>query len=570
MPVSAPFSKTRSGGSPQLQGRRLALRCLGAALLSSLILNLAYFPTAQGWLAWFALVPGLVLVRTELRPRTRYLIAWFAAWAFFLPALRWMRVAHETMVFSWIGLSLFCSWFAPVALLLVRQLDRRSWPLTLSVPVVWTALEFVRSHIFGGFPWYLLGYSQHDFLPLIQVADLAGVLGVTFLVAAVNGLLAEWLFSRRSVQSSFTLDVRSANLRPQFIAVAGVLVAALVYGGWRLSQNQFAEGPIVAILQTDLEQDIRNTRPDDAGGSSRSVQDIRLQTLELTKQARQLPRKADLIIWPETTFEFDYKEPRSPPPNDEDYRKWAEDIPDRQNYVREVAAVSQTMVLLGLNAQEYVAPKKIHRYNSALLIDQSGKTLARYDKTHLVPFGEYVPLYEILPSLGVLAPYANDELTMLTPGERFPRIAFAGPAKTYTLGCLICYESAYSQIAREYIRSPEPVDFLVNQSNDGWFRCTQEHEEHLAVSRFRAIECRRALVRAVNMGISAVIDGNGRIVALPGPTWAESKGVMRIVSAAVPLDQRTSVYARTGDWLPWLCWLGITVSVVRGRKGRAA
>ncbi len=107
------------------------------------------------------------------------------------------------------------------------------------------------------------------------------------------------------------------------------------------------------------------------------------------------------------------------------------------------------------------------------------------------------------------------------------------------------------------------MDFLVNQSNDGWFSCTHEHEEHLAVSRFRAVECRRSLVRSANMGISAIIDGDGRIVALPAATWAASKGVMAVVSGAVPIDDRMSVYVRTGDVLPWLCWLALIVAMVR-------
>src|SRR5947207_14375996 len=101
---------------------------------------------------------------------------------------------------------------------------------------------------------------------------------------------------------------------------------------------------------------------------------------------------------------------------------------------------------------------------------------------------------------------------------------------------------------------PPPVDFLVNISNDGWFMHAAEHAQHLAISRFRAVECRRALVRAVNGGISAVIDGDGRVVALPGTTWSNSHSVMAVVNAPVPIDTRTSLYARFGDWLPWSCW----------------
>src|SRR5262249_35468908 len=113
-----------------------------------------------------------------------------------------------------------------------------------------------------------------------------------------------------------------------------------------------------------------------------------------------------------------------------------------------------------------------------------------------------------------------------------------------------------------------PVDFLVNMTNDGWFNGTEEHEQHLAISRFRAIEARRSLVRSVNMGISAVIDGNGRVVALPGPTWGESKKVAAAFAATVPVDSRTSVYAMTGDWLPRGCAVLLGVSLIAGWRKR--
>lgn len=547
--------------------RRAVVPAMVCAGVSALLLNLSYFPVGWGWLAWLALTPWLVLVRADLRNRDRYLLAWLSALAFFLPALRWMRVAHDAMFYSWIGLSLACSWFAPLALWLIRRLDRADWPLSLSVPIVWTALEYVRTHIFGGFPWYLLGHSQHAILPLIQVADLAGVPAVTFLVAAANGLIAEALLSATAMGVRVGAPARSPRLIRQFGFLGAAMLAVVGYGYWRMNQAHFTDGPVVALLQTDLEQATRNSRPDDGtGADSRSVQDIRAQTAELTRRAARLPTPPKLIIWPETTFEYDHKVRRMPPPDTPEYRSWAEDIADRDSLFVEVATVSRTTVLLGLNAQEFVDSKRIDRFNTSLLIDAAGKPIGRYDKTHLVPFGEYVPLYETLPVLKYLAPY-DEGLAMLTPGSAFPRMSVAGPGRDYTFGCMICYEDSYADLAREYLRGPDrPVDFLVNQSNDGWFKCTQEHEEHLAVSRFRAIECRRSLVRAANMGISAMIDGNGRVCALPGPTWRESKGVMSVVSGPIPIDDRTSFYVRTGDLLPWFCWGAIVYAVARPRK----
>src|SRR5207253_5480434 len=149
----------------------------------------------------------------------------------------------------------------------------------------------------------------------------------------------------------------------------------------------------------------------------------------------------------------------------------------------------------------------------------------------------------------------------LSPGESFTRFTLDG----YHFGVVICYEDTDPYLARQYVRpgSAAPtVDFLLNISNDGWFDDTSEHEQHLAICRFRAIECRRAVARAVNMGISAVIDGNGRVIALPGPSWSASKKIAAVLTAAIPLDQRTSIYARWGDWLPWSCWVAIGMGVI--------
>ena len=123
-------------------------------------------------------------------------------------------------------------------------------------------------------------------------------------------------------------------------------------------------------------------------------------------------------------------------------------------------------------------------------------------------------------------------------------------------------------MARQYATADRPVDFLVNISNDGWFDGTEEHEQHLAICRFRAVEARRSVVRAVNMGISAVIDPDGRVIALPGETWSTSKKMDGIVTATVPLDTRDSLYARLGDWVPATCWGLLTIGHIAGMVQR--
>ncbi len=532
------------------------VRCGAAASATALMLWLAHFPVNLAPLAWVALVPWLTLVRADLGWKSRYLFAWLGGYLFLLPAISWMRVAHDAMVYSWLGLSLMCSWYYPLALLLLRWLDGRTrLPLSVTTPLVWTALEFARGTLMGGFPWYFLGHSQHGFLALIQVADIGGVWAVTFVLAAVNGLIAEWLFHRLGYA-----DVRP--MRPQLVRVGALVVATFGYGGWRLATSEFATGPTVALLQTDIPQGDRLAAENSADG--RKPPSIEEQTFVLSKRARE--KKPDLIVWPETTFEIDDIEIADGAPITPDLI-WERD--SARELLRKRTDYVATNVLYGLNTRTYDRVGTKRRYNTALLMSADGTRRGRYDKAHLVPFGEYVPMREEWPWVRRFAPYDENYLCLLTPGTEATRFQFtAANGSTYTFGAVICYEDSYGELTRQYVApGPKPpVDFLVNLTNDGWFYPTSEHEEHLAVSRFRAVECRRALLRAVNRGISAVVDGDGRVVALPGPTWAKSKGVLEVVTAEVPLDRRTSIYARIGDWLPWSCWGMIAAFGLWGRR----
>lgn len=509
------------------------------ALATSLLLWLSYFPVNAGWLGWVALVPLLTLVRSEARPRRIYLAAYLGGLAFFWPAIQWMRVADPRMYGTWAMLATYCAVYFPAAVFLLRKLDRGTrLPLSVTLPVVWTALELLRAHLMTGFPWYFLGHAQHDVLPIIQISDLTGAYGVTFLVAAVNGLFFELLAAR-----SWPSDSR-VSLRMQAFAVVLLVAAGLGYGFWRLGQSNFADGPKIALIQGNLDQRIRNAASTSEGALAAGRAMVKHYG-DLSTEA--LAQKPDLIVWPETSFPGEWVESADGRPSDDSmalaeyaHRKWP------------------THVLLGLNAR--VGEKPARRYNSALLL-YDANPVGRYDKIHRVPFGEYVPLRDWLPWMDLLSPYDFDY--SIRSGDLFTRF----PLGKWNFGALICYEDTDPALARRYVDAEETgrVDFLLNISNDGWFDGTSEHDEHLAICRFRAVECRRAVARAVNMGISAVIDGNGRVIALPAADWKSSKKVEAVLTATVPIDARTSRYAAWGDWLPWGCWIGIAAGLLIGR-----
>ena len=549
------------------------------AVLSGVLLWAAFFPLDLGPLAFVALAPWLTLVRAPVSAKRRYFAAYVGGLALFVPALNWLRVAHPMMYFSWAGLAVACPVFWVAGLWLLRRIDRSlPVPLALSVPVVWVALEYLRAHFPVGFEflkhvgmhqkigfgWYFLGYTQHAFAALLQTADLGGVYAVSFPVAAANGLAADWALRSAAVKRWLHWPaeaVGTSQPRPAWAtaALGAVFAAAVAYGMVRLDHEAFAPGPRVAAIQGSVPQFQKNLRGDDLG---KIYADLHVRAY------RERPTP-DLIIWPETCCPLDWFDvaagvaPGTTPPEFQDgYRRSRTEFLTR-NW--------GTSVLLGLNGNEWEGGKG-WRYNSALALGPDGGYLGRYDKMHLVPFGEYVPFRETLPWLSVFSPYKWDY--SCRPGEHWTRFPLTtADGRAFTFACLICYEDSDPYLARQYAGPVEPVDFLVNISNDGWFDGTEEHEQHLAICRFRAVETRRSVVRAVNMGISAVIDPDGRVVALPGESWWMSKKVEGVVSAVVPIDARVSWYARVGDWLPAACWgllvVGHAAGVVRKRRGVA-
>jgi apolipoprotein N-acyltransferase len=581
------------------------LATLVPALVSGGLLWSCYFPLACGWLAWLALVPLLCLVRSQARGRLVFLSALLGGLVLFVPVLQWMRFADPRMIITWVLLAIYCALFVAAGIALLRFLDRRTrLPLALTVPLVWTALEFLRAHFLGGFPWYFLGHSQHNCLPLIQVADLAGVYAITFLLAAVNAVLFEWLFALGWFRRCLLLtEGRQTSWRLPAVSTAAaalLLGGTLAYGFWRLGQENFSPGPRVALLQGNIPQHIRNVS---SNGDDPNQPDAATQMFKhyeaLTWLAKYQEPIPDLIVWPETCYPDDWYmfAPDVPPEKEPvDWKKWTA---GSDEMAHTVTRAWPTHLLLGLNTRVMGADGKVRRYNSSVLLRPDASFAGRYDKIHLVPFGEYVPLREWLPWMNALSPYDFDY--SVTPGEQQTRFAVGD----YHFGMVICYEDTDPSLARRYAHPAESprVDFLVNTSNDGWFEGSSEHEQHLATARFRAVECRRPLLRAVNMGISAVIDGSGRVVApqtvqyfqmmgltipvwnlrfehghdteLRAADWGRFKKTHGVLLAVVPLDNRQSLYAVYGDWLPWGCWLGLGAGILwwavrrRGRAGSA-
>jgi len=405
------------------------------------LLFVCYFPLNCGWLAWVALVPLLCLVRGGASNKRVFLCAWAGGLAFFWPVLQWMRVADTAMYATWAVLATYCALYVPAGILLARLLDRSTrLPLVVTLPVVWTALEFLRSHLATGFTWYLLGHSQHAFLPVIQVTDLGGVYAVSVLVAAVNALLFEVLYARPWFRRFLALPepvqpTTRRSLLAQGVAVAVLLAGSLGYGEWRLHRDDFEVGPKVALVQSNLDLRLKNEAWSGEPGADKASEAMRSQQIRLTDLAA--PPRPDLVVWPETSWPDEWVERQD---------AGAERLVPADFSLKLAEGTSQrwhTDLLLGLNTL-VVAPddRILRRYNSAVLVTSDGQPGGRYDKIHCVPFGEYVPLRDWLPFMKWFSPYNFDY--SIRPGENLTRFRLG----QYHYGVLICYEDSVSDLAR--------------------------------------------------------------------------------------------------------------------------
>ncbi len=584
---------------------------VGLYLLSVIALLWIFPPNGVGLLAFVALVPWAV---ATCRTQRAWLVHWLSfimGWVFFLVAVRWLMPVTGL---GYAALALYLALFWTLAAWAVRTGRRHRVAPVWTLPFVWVACEFLRGTLMTGFPWMFLAHGLYAQLHLIQISDLVGAYGVSFLAAFVNGALVELLLLRWPVPGT-----KSNHLNATFgVITAVVLIAAtLGYGFYQLGESRTPAqpGPRVAVIQEDFP--LVSTPP---YGEHPYI--VLTRYLALGAQAaRETP---DLIAFPETAWNsvqnIDYVEADSLIPEavpaaqpfgklchdaisalargdyavvnakisemESSLRVFARTHPERglpEELPRLPTADGPAVpVLVGaVSVEQYphATYPKFRRFNSALLYDADGKQRReRYDKQHLVPFGEVVPfrqgkflgfdLHWLYRGLNRLSPFSDGGRIeySLTPGDQATVFRITTADGTYRFGVPICYEDTVPYVPREFVwdNGKRRVDFLINISNDGWFLHSNELPQHLAICVFRAIENRVAIARAVNTGISGFIDGSGRIfsqVEVHGR--ATGPGVIGYDIEQIPLDTRSSFYGLAGDWFAILClapalalWIG--------------
>ena len=533
--------------------RTLALLGLATLVLKSLI----FAPISLWPLTFVCLVPWLILVGASTHAPRVYFYSYVWALAFFLIDMHWL---YEATGAGYVALSIYLAAYFPLMACPLRHvIRRRRIPLAIAFPCVWVGGELLRAVVISGFPWFFLSHSLYKVLTLIQVSDLVGAYGVSFVAAAVNGAIADCIFLRRRSPADSESDPSGGRLRRRARMGAGfagfVVVAACVYGQVQLHRDTEGVGPKVAVIQGDYVMTVDADEADDV--EKRNTYFAMMQAA-----AREKP---DLYLLPETPWIM-YLNPEArdfkyPPLSRSSFQALQKHAAENNAYV---VTGSASLVLT-----PYDLLSKERRHNSATVFHPDGREPGRYDKVHLVYFGEVVPfqfgklrfLYFWMNRLMPFSGPDGDYEYSLFRGEGFHSFEMrpaSQPGRTFRFGIPICYEDVMPYVAREFAHGGDAkrVDFLLNISNDGWFGRSIQQPQHLAICVFRAVENRVGAARSVNTGVSAFVDPSGRIhdgvVGKTDDPWPRNAGFS---VANVGVDSRYTLYTRFGDWFGWGCAL---------------
>jgi apolipoprotein N-acyltransferase len=481
----------------------------GLAALSGGLLTLAYPPFELTLVAWVGLAP-LIVALDGVPARTAAALGWTSGtvlglgvagyWLWHAAVDYFGYAAPLATAFTLALIALFVAPFTALFGVVVACAGRRQrW---LAAPAAWVGTELLRSAVVGN-AWELLGHSQTA-LPLLQIVDVTGVYGLSFLLALSATAAAEGIIAGRE-------SAATATRQPALVAAAVATTVALAYGGWRLAQPAGGAGTLRASLVQGGVAHADRLRPERTAAVVRRY-------LELS---RSIEPPAPLVLWPENAVAV------FPETN-------AALLAPVATFLRQRSAA----LLTGApRAGERAGTAAI--YNAVYLVTAAGAQPV-YDKRRLLPFVERFPLR---PGDG---PYL--------PGEAATPLDVAGARA----GTLICFEVIYPDLARRLVA--DGADVLLNFSNDSWFDAGAGPAQHYAMARFRSIENRVSLLRVTNSGISGAFDPHGRELA------RLAVGVPAAAAVEVPLHPGGSFYTRHGDWFAGLCLLGAAAAAIAGGR----
>lgn len=480
------------------------------SVLSAGLLRLA-FPKFDVWpLAWVGLVP-LCMALEKQRLRHVVAVSWLCGFLFFVTTLYWLIHVTVSGLFVLAAcLGLFFVFFGMAFRFAERCLSMFGRPFFLSG--FWVLLEYLRAQSSMGFPWALLAYSQTGNIVAIQVADIGGAYMVSFYLVLVNAAVFELI---RAVREKRPVG------KKQIAVLLCFLAAWWGYGFFRVLEKP-ARKPLlnVSLVQGNIPQAVKWVP---------KFSDMIDKKYRILSELIRLKDEPDLLIWPETAVQ-DYLDIDAG--DDARFASLARDI--------------KTPLLFGS-----IRFSKERYYNSALFYDKEGRRAGLYDKMHLVPYGEYLPLRRALPALTHFVPIED-----FTAGRKHAVFSVPGVAGDVPFGILICFEDIFPDLATKLVVNG--ARFLVNITNDAWFEDTASPYQHMQASVLRAVENRVPVVRAANTGITCVIDDMGRVISRVEDASRKPTYVTGFVTERLWSVGRRSFYSLGGDIFMMGC-LGMVV-----------
>lgn len=501
------------------------------SFLTILLLSVS-FPTPDcGYLAWVALVPWFITIASG--KGSAAISSGIVGGIFFIANLYWL---YYVTPLGWILLGSYCGGYYLAFGLTARFIIKRiPLPFTAFAPFLWVSFEYLRSFILSGFPWFFIGHTQYKVLHVIQIADVTGVYGISFMVVLINACVTDivkrlWVIGNRSWvkgQPYHLPPITYYLLTPLII-----LLLSLSYGHFKLKGYQPIKGPTICVVQGNIPQSLKMD-------TSEEQQEENLKKyFNLSEQA--IGKDIDLLVWPETMVPGLLN--INPALTGRKIDKLSHDS------VKTLAFKTKSNLLLGGTAIG-LAEDEQRFYNTAFFYNRNAKLIDRYDKIHLVPFGEYTPLRNIFPFLARLVPY---EISLSSGSRRTIFELDTADGNKYKFGVVICYEDTVAPLVRKFKK--EGADFILNITNDGWFRDSAELDQHLAIMVFRAVENRVGMVQAANTGISAFVSPNGEIYAELSKD-NKRREIEGVLSSKIILHKKggDSLYTSYGDIFALFC-----------------
>ncbi len=486
------------------------------ALCSAVLLVLSFPNFDFSFLIWTALVPFFFLLDGK-SAKAAFFWGWATGYVFFLGTHYWLiHVTLPGMLLVNLYLGIYFGVFAVGYVYFINGTRSTVFQLFI-LPSLWVACEFARDRLFTGFGWACLGHSQYQILPVIQIADMTGVFGVSFVIVMVN------IFLKRCCELPLTLSLEKEGRDwiISFSLMALLLGIVLGYGYFQLNRNipESETNLRVVIVQPNI--------PQSRKWDSQSWEAIHQKFLRLTEQGLK-KTKVPLVIWPETSFPG-----------------YLWQSPQRYDEIKRFVVQNDIELLFGA-----VTRRQNEFYNSAILLSAKGEEIGQYNKMHLVPFGEFLPLRPLLNFVENFVPIGD-----FARGKEF---------KVFPQGfsVLICFEDTVAPMVRSMTLNG--AQFLVNITNDGWFQDTNAPFLHLAGAVLQSVANHRSMIRAANTGVSAWIDHNGQIHAQIKDRNEKMVAVDGVeVFGPIAGNKNLSYYTRFGDVFAFLCLGCVGISLIK-------